>query len=80
MKVEKAYYLEEYVVFKFSKFTGDTFLVKMGYIPETKTYIAVRNHDPLFCLSGNTLEEAKQKAFEALEFYVEHGLEERVDK
>lgn len=76
-KVENACYFEEQVKIKFDKHTGDTFYVKMGYIPESRLYIAVSTSNPYFCFSGNTFEEAKEKARKSLEFYVQHGLQEQ---
>lgn len=77
MKIENVYYSAESIKFEFTERRGHTYFVKMGYLPDTREYIAVRDHDPLFCLSGTTFEEAKQKAHDALKFYVEHGLEAR---
>lgn len=53
-----------------------SFKVQLGYIPEDNCYVAVRKEDPWFCFVGNTLDDVKSKARRALEFYVEHGLQD----
>lgn len=52
------------------------YYVRLGYLPTTQEYAAVRTNDPLFFMSGKTREEALQKATDALKFYLDHGLKE----
>lgn len=40
-------------------------------LSENGTYLAVRTESPLFCLHGDSVEDACLKAVEALEFYKE---------
>lgn len=66
---EKVYYDEKVLVI-------EGYNIKIGFVPETKFYVAVRDHDPFFCFTGNTIEEVKKKAEGALSFYKNHGLKE----
>jgi hypothetical protein len=57
-----------------------SYTVKIGFVPETGLYLAVREEDPLFCFSGDNLQEVKLKSRAALDFYAEHGLQEAIER
>lgn len=69
--------IKEKVFYEDNLFEVGKYSVRIGYVPETKVFIAVRDKDPFFCFSADTLDEAKEKAKRALLFYQKHGLEER---
>lgn len=59
-------------------FTPDNKIIKfkIGYSPTAKHYFSIRDYSTgvKFCFSANSVREAEERAFNALEFYYKHGL------